>query len=77
MSQDSDLVHASSPSPLLVKLYCIISKEKSGNISPLFPTIWNGAYGYFELWKVWLIYIYVCVCLFPTIWNGAYGYFEL
>ena len=38
MSQDSDLVHASSLPPLLVKSNCVISKENSGIISPLFPT---------------------------------------
>ena len=41
MSQDSDLVHASSLPPLLVKSNCVISKENSDIISPLFPTHQN------------------------------------
>ena len=41
MSQDSDLVHASSLPPLLVKSNCVISKENSGIISPLFPTLFG------------------------------------
>jgi len=38
LSQDSDLVHASSLPPLLVKSNYVISKENSSIISPLFPT---------------------------------------
>ena len=39
MSQGSDLINTSSLPPLLVKSNCVISKENSGIISLLFPTV--------------------------------------
>ena len=64
LSQDSDLVYASSLPPFLVKSNCVIFKENSGIISPLFPTMNGGDYRETERAREIIILKYlVIVCI--------------
>ena len=83
LSQDSDLVHASSLPPLLVKSYCVISKEKSGNIYPLFPTqdvvtlspqepLSSTLFSWYRLFWIDYSLFYICLCLSTSTWVNIF-----